>query len=595
MSGLALVAAPISGAAQSVEQGHQTRTGAFAVAGLPDWDAADERRVTQLVWDAGAGRLTRETVTLWDLYAAEDLELRWMAEDDRLGDASHPDGAGEIEWRQSGRASHDRDAWVATFSGTLHAGRPHGEGRLRHRSGIRYEGAWRDGRFHGAGRLQWPDGREYRGAFVDGLPHGLGELYRPDGSIHIGRFVAGQPEGAGMALPLTARAYISEWSAGAEVAGARLALDGVAGIEHVQPVQQDATSLRVNVAVDPQESWGNWDILPLAYTGVSDGAVLRVFPEPEEFLERWRGDLPLIIRSGFPDGFRGFSFRTTGRIVAFNIGFENASVLPQQVVGGYLDVQSSRSALEPALEILNGHDCVEGLVVDSFSIRNFGWSDPINAQIRGGFDVPGSDRQILPIAQTLAPAWPLNNVDFGSFFASLGGQLTDFRDLYVTCVGGDVQGCFQTLQQQGAFGALTEVAFVPDEQNPDGIYARFSGVLDYDWQDANGQLQQNSHPLSVRFRLARFRPETGCGEGGSGLQQVSTNLTLRLDQSAYRLPFPIFGAVSPGFVQTWRLLIDAEKSSFHDFSIVLQLADGREVRSRPISLTYFRSSDPAQY
>ena len=41
--------------------------------------------------------------------------------------------------------------------------------------------------------------------------------------------------------------------------------------------------------------------------------------------------------------------------------------------------------------------------------------------------------------------------------------------------------------------------------------------------------------------------------------------------------------------------IDAEKSSLHDFNILVQLADGREFNSRPINLLYYRPRWFADY
>jgi hypothetical protein len=38
------------------------------------------------------------------------------------------------------------------------------------------------------------------------------------------------------------------------------------------------------------------------------------------------------------------------------------------------------------------------------------------------------------------------------------------------------------------------------------------------------------------------------------------------------------------------LTVEADKSSTHNFDVVIQLADGREIRSRPIDLLYFKPS-----
>ena len=43
----------------------------------------------------------------------------------------------------------------------------------------------------------------------------------------------------------------------------------------------------------------------------------------------------------------------------------------------------------------------------------------------------------------------------------------------------------------------------------------------------------------------------------------------------------------PGRVARYGLALNAAKASQHKFKVVMQLADGREITSRPINLLYF--------
>lgn len=63
---------------------------------------------------------------------------------------------------------------------------------------------------------------------------------------------------------------------------------------------------------------------------------------------------------------------------------------------------------------------------------------------------------------------------------------------------------------------------------------------------------------------------------------------LKLDAAPYRLPMPIADSVAAGVTARWRLSFDAPESSNHAFELVLELSDGREVKSQTISLNYFK-------
>jgi hypothetical protein len=288
-------------------------------------------------------------------------------------------------------------------------------------------------------------------------------------------------------------------------------------------------------------------------------------------------------------------FHVNDKRLSFNIGLENTGTLIQQVVGGYLEVTRSRSDLRPVLETLNGLECAADRTVRQFTFANYGWSQPTDATFEGGFVDPDDGRTILPVSQALAGGWPFPVVDFGPFIDSLGGQLAVFPDRSVTCVGGDLAACFEALRSQGAFGALTEAVYPRlDLGNESGAFTDFEGRLSYGWTDVDGIQRTETRDFRVTFRLALFDDVIGCGEGGTGLTPIPNTLVFALDRGPYRLPFAVAAAVRPGFVQRWQIEVEAPRSSTHEFQIVLQLADGREVRSRPVDLLYFRSAQPRE-
>ena len=99
------------------------------------------------------------------------------------------------------------------------------------------------------------------------------------------------------------------------------------------------------------------------------------------------------------------------------------------------------------------------------------------------------------------------------------------------------------------------------------------------------------HELTSYVRNQPFRskqkPNILCGQR----EIISTaSQRLKLDAQTYRIPVAFKTAVVAGRNARLLLTIDAEKSSIHDFSVVVQLSDGREITSRPISLLYYKPS-----
>jgi PAN domain len=85
------------------------------------------------------------------------------------------------------------------------------------------------------------------------------------------------------------------------------------------------------------------------------------------------------------------------------------------------------------------------------------------------------------------------------------------------------------------------------------------------------------------------------GEGGAREIISKTTQRLRLDSTKYRIPISYRATVAAGRISRLVLPIEAEKSSTHDFRIVIQLGDGQEISSRPINLLYYRPRWFAEY
>ncbi len=113
------------------------------------------------------------------------------------------------------------------------------------------------------------------------------------------------------------------------------------------------------------------------------------------------------------------------------------------------------------------------------------------------------------------------------------------------------------------------------------------GNLDYDWAASDGTISHKSSPFSVILPVASVANDAECGEGGEIIPVNHDPFMLHLDESGYKIAIPFAGDVTPGFTSRWRIELQAPETSEHDFQLVLVLADGRQVASRPVHLTYF--------
>ena len=101
------------------------------------------------------GKLVRKAFEAWD--PAPELGLEFVWEGTGTGDGVI-NGEGRLVWRDKGAPAYDVNAVYSDYRGAVKNGRPDGDGRLKLRNGLVYEGGWRDGAMAGEGRsalCQW--------------------------------------------------------------------------------------------------------------------------------------------------------------------------------------------------------------------------------------------------------------------------------------------------------------------------------------------------------------------------------------------------------------------------------------------------------
>ena len=120
---------------------------------------------------------------------------------------------------------------------------------------------------------------------------------------------------------------------------------------------------------------------------------------------------------------------------------------------------------------------------------------------------------------------------------------------------------------------------------------RAIGEFKYNWTDATGNTQTSTAPFDSFIQLGTFEPPAECEAADVVEINGGKPFTLTPNAQRFRVQLPLEANVGAGTLSRWRLVLDTQKSSDYDFQIVLQLADGNEVRSRKISLLMFRPKE----
>ena len=553
------------------------------------------RTRSQPVFDAHRQELQRRTYTVWDPFPSRNLDFTWIADRAQAGSAEHPSGEGRLIWRRAGRPSYDPAAFVAEYRGAMRAGRPHGQGTYRERDGLLYEGEWANGLPVGRGRLKLASGAEFAGHFKAGTAEGRGHFYDVDGEVFEGGFRRGLREGGGRTVLPNGASYLSEWSGGEERAASRRLR-----LAQLGPVAGPASDIRLGISVDRRD-----DQTALQYTAMNRDSGLLIYPSRQRLLAMWKGseDITLTEREEAPGdrGSYGVFAYTAGDLPPLNLVFEvqNRSAQPVRIRGASLDVDSSVSDLQPAIQLTSGSsgECSSRGRSDfspTFELENFGWSPAERAELRFGFVKPKTS--IAPGGTTLAKALGLirtsAKVDLEAELRAAGVKTAELKRRGESGGGipcqskGNAPACLAEIANSGLFGSLSRQIALEERD----IYLNAAGTLNYVWKNQRGEEATRTSPFATKILLGRTPIEAECGEGAEKEPVARKPLEFRLDQSRYRLPVAFERTIPPGRSARYTVVVHAAKSSEHKFKVSLMTADGQEIASRPISLTYFRPS-----
>lgn len=530
---------------------------------VPGSEPGAERSWVQLMWNPVSRRLERLGYTAFDPIASLGLELEWLADDGRITPAGAITGAGTLTFRKPGAAAYDPAGIVATYRGSLVAGRAEGQGSFYDATGFAYEGGWHAGLMAGEGRLSLANGDEYVGGFRAGQREGQGVLTLATGQILDGAFVGGVP---------------------------------AAGIRMVDFPAVDG--LRIGVVAERRPHNYELGLDPMSYTSRADGQGLAIFPDDQRLLEAWHGpgriDMTPAEQAVFDNpsttpSFLGPYERFDPLSLVFEL--ENSTTDTVSIVGGFLAVSQSRRNREPAVQVRPyPRDPCSGIIefLPRFFIDNFGWASADNAVLNLTAGALDGRSEGTPLSLPLGGIAQSTMADVTDGLVALGLNVDLLANERLVCSDpNDERLCLAELRQSGHFGQLAD--FISLDYMTVAI--SMMGTLDYDWTGADGAVAHKRAPFSMTLPIASVANDAECGEGGEIIPVMHDPFMLRLDEGDYRVAIPFAGDVTPGFTARWRIQLKAPETSEHDFELVLLLADGRQLGSRPVHLSYFMPPD----
>jgi hypothetical protein len=587
LAGLLLVAFAISGfwSVASFSAGRDDVAIDPEIAGPPTVETGIWRTKTQSVFDSVERTLIRRMYTVWDTAPARNLDFVWIASSSHDDKDGKINGSGQLIWRQQGKPSYDRSAVFAEYDGAMKDGRAEGQGSYFDATGISYKGEWKNGLMDGFGTLMLHSGDEYIGRMAAGKANGTGRYVDVTGEIFEGRFVDGQRDGVGLTTLPNGNNYRSKWVEGRETEDShRLRVAQSTG----QLAQGITDDVRVGITVDKAKARDG----DLVYVASSAGPKLTIQPDNKRLMSMWKGggEIQLLDSEEGGDEYGVFSL-TRGQLLPLVLVFEvqNRSSAPISVSGVYLAVESSVSDLQPAIQLnRNLEQCGGANYQPIVKGENFGWGAAENAIMHFAFTNPNVSArpQKFDVSKSVGSISRSVQINLEPELRAAGVNtrtLSAKSQSGFVCASKSPSICLQQITATGVFGAIASQVSLTETS----IFVSAAGTLDYDWRDSKGAQHSQSSPYNVRLPLGHIKVEAECGEGGARDVIAARPLQFKLDQSGYRLPVSFQRSVPAGRTSQFTVPVNAAKSSQHDFTVVLQLADGREISSRPISLLYY--------
>ena len=343
--------------------------------------------------------------------------------------------------------------------------------------------------------------------------------------------------------------------------GAAAAQDGV----RVQLFVDQRRIAAARKRIDPDGSFPVY-----AYKLQPGAQALELRLDSPELMRQWKGDFTLGQQTKA-------TFEEPNQFlpVLLVLDVTNEAGTPLQVSNAYLEMQSSRSDLQPFM-VLNAWD------MDGFDLRNHGWGRADNARLDFAF---GRERPATESFSLALGALGAVEVSPSRSVATLVPAAPRLLEQPPKCPSNrQVPACLARLQRTPGMGRIADIAYTRDNL----VLTRLIGTLRYQWRDIDGRAQPREHPVDVELLLFSFDTGEGAEMGGAAPEEAGFQpIVLQLDRRNYRLPLPYRPRLGPGQNQRYQLTLKAPKASSHQFRVVLESSDGRRVTSDALDLLYF--------
>jgi hypothetical protein len=560
-------------------------------------------------------------------------------------------GPGTLTWHAKGAADYDRRFTYSVFKGALKSGRPEGQGTLAVRTGLTYTGQWRDGEMHGSGVLRFENGDKFEGDFSAGKMHGIGKYTSTDGSVYLGEFRDGMRHGIGK-LSLADGEYRTAWKDGTEVgrqlipdsgpprSATPLRLAAISSTVKLKLSIDDKRSIRFDFnASDENES-------SATYEAEHNPGSTSIRLASKAVRDAWKRSAAIPSGIGEKLGY----IQSVSPPVFASATVENGATTPAQITSAFLDVFESTPDLTPYLELHPGSTKCCGPPDDYnpfLDFQNFGWGRVRDARMTfsfgpegnqtgktvvqlGSFDATKKVSIVDQLKQLGVDVNRLRKASSGYWIDSRGDganpntfrcadnavedqntQDQEARDQKAQSQGtqdqnaqdqngeeqsgeaqeyerakGENAKCFEGIKNSGIFGKLKDRvsggAYV--------AYTDLTGRIEYKWVGSDGKTNDRVSTFAMSIPLLRFASPNAEMAYEEPIEEQVKSIGLALDRRKYRIPLPNTwkAKLAAAEAMQFDFALSAAKSSHHTFQIVLQLADGNEVRSSMVDLSYFR-------
>ncbi len=342
-------------------------------------------------------------------------------------------------------------------------------------------------------------------------------------------------------------------------------------------------AVRLNVYVDQRRNRAELkriteDSYPgYAYGQIAAGQRIQVGPDSSTLMRLWKAGATITPKSG-----QLFESVDQFLPVFLVVDLTNDGTQAVQVTGGYLEVASSQSDLQPLILMGDGATCGPGGTPPTFALRNTGWGRADNASVTFAF---GRDRPTTQSFQLALGSIGSVEVSVARSSAQIAPQLDALRRRPPTCPSfAQLPQCLARLERDGVLGGFTGLVRVRDSG---AVITHLTGTLDYRWRDSAGAVQSSRSPIETDvplFVIQTESPECGAGAPTEGGYRP---IKLALDRANYTIALPYRGRLGPRENRRLEMTLSADAASRHLFRVVLETSDGRRIASTPVDLTYF--------